>query len=99
MACGKCGGPLAQDPSAADEYSCRSCGARLYATKPNTGGKTANPLSCPGCGVRVYQGWQQGVSALCGDCRDARFVAGIQTPSIDRRRQIAGQASRAELRR
>ena len=96
MACGKCGGPLAQDPSAADEFFCRQCGARYYTVAPDTHGKTANPLACPECGVRVYGFWTS-KAVICGDCHASRAVATILRPTPDVGKQAIGQRTRGGI--
>lgn len=95
--CQRCGGPLALDPSAVDEFACRSCGGRSYAPAPDMGDKRADPLTCPECRRRVYGGWS-GVGAVCGDCHYDRAIATILRTAPDADRQAVGQRVRARQR-
>ena len=63
----RCGGMLVLDYEAGDEWVCVRCSVRLYATKPDTGEKKANPLFCPECGKRTWGEWSSR-AIVCDDC-------------------------------
>ena len=68
----RCGGLLVLDYEAGDEWVCRRCATRLYATKPSTYGIRTDPMYCPECGARVWGGTHTRDSVPCDDCQYVR---------------------------